>query len=157
MPGSIRPKWFGLRPRYKSGWGHATISITQITIYFTMHSYKLYYCFQTTNVSVLIAFFSSLSTKHNWHHNHQTMAAAGGNGPLAPHMRPCTMWRCLEWMGNNPPSLRMYFWGCWGCVWPSKCSFVPVTMNCHNIGVFWGPYTPSTAPKIIVWVWRAHF
>ncbi len=22
-------------------------------------------------------------------------------------------------------------------------------INCHNIGVFWGPYTPSTAPKII--------
>jgi hypothetical protein len=42
-----------------------------------------------------------------------TMAAAGGNGPLAPqHMRPCTPHQRLEWMGNNPPSLWMYFlWG----------------------------------------------
>ncbi len=37
----------------------------------------------------------------------------------------------------------------WGCVWPSKRSFVPAMMHRHNIGVFWGPYTPSTAPKII--------
>jgi hypothetical protein len=36
-----------------------------------------------------------------------TMAAAGGNGPLAPHMRPCAPRRCFEWMGDNPPSLRM--------------------------------------------------
>jgi hypothetical protein len=40
-----------------------------------------------------------------------TMAAAGGNGPLAPHMRPCAPRRCVEWMGNNPPSLRMYSLG----------------------------------------------
>jgi hypothetical protein len=39
------------------------------------------------------------------------MAAAGGNGPQAPHMRPCAPRRCLEWMGDNPPSLRMYFMG----------------------------------------------
>jgi hypothetical protein len=40
-----------------------------------------------------------------------TMAAAGRNGPLAPHMRPGAPRRCVEWMGNNPPSLRMYFGG----------------------------------------------
>jgi hypothetical protein len=40
-----------------------------------------------------------------------TMAAAGGNGPLAPHMRPCTPHQRFEWMGNNPLSLRMYFLG----------------------------------------------
>ncbi len=27
-------------------------------------------------------------------------------------------------------------------------------MNHHNIGVFWGPYTSSTAPKIIFACWR---
>ncbi len=78
-----------------------------------------------------------------------TMAAAGRNGPLVPHMRPCAPHRCFEWMGDNTPSLRIYFWGGWGCVWPSKRSFIPAMMLCHNIGVFWGPYTPSTAPKII--------
>ncbi len=40
-----------------------------------------------------------------------TMAAAGGNGPLAPHMRPCAPRQCVKWMGDNPPSLRMYSWG----------------------------------------------
>ncbi len=40
-----------------------------------------------------------------------TMAAAGGNGPLAPHMRPCAPRQRVEWMSNNPPSLRMYSLG----------------------------------------------
>jgi hypothetical protein len=40
-----------------------------------------------------------------------TMAAAGGNGPLAPHMRPGALRQCVEWMGDNPLSLRMYFLG----------------------------------------------
>jgi hypothetical protein len=40
-----------------------------------------------------------------------TMAAAGGNGPLVPHMRPGAPRRCVEWMGDNRPSLQMYFWG----------------------------------------------
>ncbi len=40
-----------------------------------------------------------------------TMAAASGNGPLVPHMRPGAPCQHVEWMGDNPPSLRMYFWG----------------------------------------------
>jgi hypothetical protein len=40
-----------------------------------------------------------------------TMAAAGGNGPLVPHMRPGAPRRCIKWMGDNSPSLRMYFGG----------------------------------------------
>jgi hypothetical protein len=40
-----------------------------------------------------------------------TMAAAGKNAPLAPHMRPCPLCQRIEWMGNNPPSLWMYFLG----------------------------------------------
>ncbi len=41
------------------------------------------------------------------------MAAAAGNGPLAPHMRPGAPRQCIKWMGDNPPSLRMYFFGGW--------------------------------------------
>ncbi len=64
-------------------------------------------------------------------------------------MRPWAQCRCFKWIGDNPSSLRMYFGGDRRCVWPSKCSFVPAMIHCHNIGVFWGPYAPSTAPKII--------
>jgi hypothetical protein len=39
------------------------------------------------------------------------MAATGGNGPLGPHMRLCAPRQCIEWMGNNPLSFRMYFGG----------------------------------------------
>ncbi len=40
-----------------------------------------------------------------------TMAAAGGNGPLAPHMRPCAPRQRVGWMGDNLLSLRMYSLG----------------------------------------------
>ncbi len=40
-----------------------------------------------------------------------TMAAVGGNGSLAPHMRPGAPRQRVEWMGDNPLSLRMYFLG----------------------------------------------
>jgi hypothetical protein len=39
------------------------------------------------------------------------MAATGGNCPLGPHMRPFAPRRCFKRMGDNPLSLRMYFWG----------------------------------------------
>jgi hypothetical protein len=39
------------------------------------------------------------------------MATAGGDGPLAPHMRPCALHQPVKWMGDNPPSLRMYSLG----------------------------------------------
>ncbi len=67
------------------------------------------------------------------------MAAAGVNGPLAPHMRPCAPRRRVQWMADNPQASRYIFWGCWGCVWLSNCPFVPAMMYCHSIGVFWGP------------------
>ncbi len=40
-----------------------------------------------------------------------TMAATSNNGPLAPHMRPCTPHQCFEWIGDNPPILPKYFLG----------------------------------------------
>jgi hypothetical protein len=39
------------------------------------------------------------------------MATTGGNGPLAPHMRPYALRQRIQWMGDNPPSKRMYFLG----------------------------------------------
>ncbi len=50
---------------------------------------------------------------------------------------------------TTPWDSRCSFGGGWWCVCPSKRSFVPAMMHCHNIRVFLGPYTPSTASKII--------
>ncbi len=76
-----------------------------------------------------------------------TMAAAGRNGPIAPHMRPSAPRRRFHGWVTTPQACGCIFWGGWGCLWPSKCSFVPAMMHHHNIGVFWGPYTPSTVAK----------
>ncbi len=40
-----------------------------------------------------------------------TMAAAGKNGPLAPHTKLYTPRQCIKWMGDNPPSKWVYFFG----------------------------------------------
>ncbi len=78
-----------------------------------------------------------------------TMAAAGRNIPLAPHMRPCAPHQCIKWMGNNSLRKQIQFLEGWGCIWPPKCSFVPAMIHCHIIGVFWGPCTPSTPQRIV--------
>jgi hypothetical protein len=36
-----------------------------------------------------------------------TIAAAGGNGPLAPNMSSCTPRQRIELMGDNPPSKQV--------------------------------------------------
>ncbi len=94
-----------------SGSGLATIIVTWIAICFTVYSNKCKYCLQTTDFSVFIAFFSYLSTNTTGIATTTTVAAAGRKGPLAPHMRPCPpCWR-IEWMGDNPPSKRVWFIG----------------------------------------------
>ena len=49
-----------------------------------------------------------------------TMAAAGGNGPLAPHMRPFVPCQCIRLVEDNPPSKRMHFLPGLGGVYPSS-------------------------------------
>jgi hypothetical protein len=65
------------------------------------------------NRQLILVFFFSVALAQNTTGvtTTTTMAAAGGNGPLAPHMRPCAPRRRVEWMGNNPLSLRMYSLG----------------------------------------------
>jgi hypothetical protein len=77
-----------------------------------------------------------------------TMAAASGNCPLAPHMRPCTLCQRIKWMGNYPPSKQIYFLVVLRVCMALKHSNVVAMHHCRNKGVFLGPYTPST-PKII--------
>ncbi len=111
MPGSIGPKWFGLRPPYNSGTVHATISNTWIIICFTIYSYQYNFYFQTINFSVFIAFFSSLSTKHNWRHNRHNHGRSRGKWPpSAPH-KALRFTPTLRMDGWQPPELADVFWG----------------------------------------------
>jgi hypothetical protein len=75
-----------------------------------------------------------------------TIAAAGGNSPLAPHMRSCAQRRRIEWMGDNPPSLRMYFFG--GLRVFTALKALPAMMHHHKIGVFLESCTPQQPQKL---------
>ena len=48
------------------------------------------------------------------------MAASGGNGPLAPHMRPFVPRRGVELIEDDPPSKRMHFLPGSGGGYPSR-------------------------------------
>jgi hypothetical protein len=102
-----------------SGSGHAT-TWAQATLLLAI--YELQYVLQYIVVNklfgnhqlILVFFLFSVALARNTTGvtTTTTMAAAGRNGPLAPHMRPCALLQHVEWMGNNPPSLRMCtFWG----------------------------------------------
>ncbi len=51
-----------------------------------------------------------------------TMATAGGNGPLAPHMSPCALRQCVKLIGDNLPSkqIRYNFGGVDGVYGPQN-------------------------------------
>ncbi len=56
-----------LRPCYNKQYTNYNYVLQHIVINYN-------YCLQKTNLSVYIAFSSSLSTKHNWHHNRHNHA-----------------------------------------------------------------------------------
>ncbi len=101
------------------GSGHAT---TQARATLLLAIYELQYVsqyivinklFVNHQLSLVFLFLFSVALAHNTTGvtTATTMAATVGNGPLAPHMRPCAPRRRFKWMGNNPPSLRMYSLG----------------------------------------------
>ncbi len=64
------------------------------------------HCLQTTNFSVFIAFFSSLSKKHNWHHNRHNHGRRRQKWPPStPHeaLRSAPM---LLMDGRQPPKIE---------------------------------------------------
>ncbi len=62
-------------------------------------------------------------------------------------MRSCAQRRHIKWMGNNPPSLGMYFFG--GVRVFMALKALPAMMHHHKIEVFWRPWTPQQPPKNI--------
>ncbi len=121
MPGSIGPKWFGLRPPYNLGLVHATTSNTWIIICFTIYSNTYKHWLQTTSFSNFIAIFSTLTTKHNWHHNcHNHGRRQQKCPPNAPHEALCS--ELTLWMNSlQPPELAdILFWGVEGVYGPQS-------------------------------------
>jgi hypothetical protein len=102
-----------------SGSGHATTR-AQVTLLLAI--YELQYVLQYIVINKLFGnhqlilvflFLFSVAVAQNTTGvtTTTTMAAAGGNSPLAPHMRPRAPRQRVKWMGNNPPSLQMYSLG----------------------------------------------
>ena len=61
------------------------------------------------------------------------MAAAGGNGPLAPHMRSFVPWRCVGLIEEEPRANRYASYRGWVGLWPAKRSNVEATVHHNNI------------------------
>ncbi len=145
MPGSIGQKWFRLWPRHNLG-SPRTISDIWITICFTINVTNKRFGNKKRILVFLFCFSIALAQNTTVVTTATTMAAAGETGPLAPHMRPCALRRRVKWMGNNPPSLRMYFLG--GLRVFMALKVLPAMMHCHKIGVFWWPCTPQQPKKL---------
>ncbi len=102
-----------------SGSGHAT---TRARARLLLAIYELQYVFQYIVVNKLFGnhllilvflfrFSVALAQNTTGVTTATTMAAAGRSAPLAPHMRPCAPRQPIKWMGDNPPSKRMYSLG----------------------------------------------
>ncbi len=138
----------GLGSGHATTWARATLQLAIYELLYVLQ-YIVINNFFANKQLFLVFFFSSLSTKHNWRHlRHNHGRCRRKWPPSTPHeaLRSTPTLQMDRW---QPPELADVFWGGRGCVWPSTHSFVPAMMNCHYIRVFWGPYTPSTAQKII--------
>ncbi len=94
-------------------WARATLLLAIYEIQYVLQYIVINKLFANHQLSLVLLFLFSVALSQNTTGvtTATTMAAAGGNGPLAPHMKPCAVRRRVEWMGDNPPSLRMYSLG----------------------------------------------
>ncbi len=111
MPGSMDQS--GLGSSHATAWARTTL---QLAIYelqsFLQDVITNKIIFNEQLILVFLVYFSvALAQNTTGVTTATAMAIAGGNSPRAPHMTPSTPRGCHKWMGNNPPSKRMYFWG----------------------------------------------
>ncbi len=111
MLGSIGPQWFGLRPCHNLG--SATLLLAIYELQYVLQYIVINKLFSNHKLILVFLFLFSVALAQNTTGvtTATTMAAADGNGPLAPHMRPCAPHRRVKQMGDNPPSLWMYSLG----------------------------------------------
>ncbi len=122
MPGFNRTKvvrapatlQLGLWPRYYQCY-------VNCDIFYNVQLIACKHFLQTTNFSVFIAFFSSLSTKHNWRHNlHNHGRRRQKWPPSTPHEALRSAPRLLM-DGRQPPEIvDVVFWGVEGVYAPQS-------------------------------------
>ncbi len=108
MPGSIGPKWFRLQP-----WAWATLQLGIYELQYNLQDIVINKIVSNKQLILVLLLHFSIALAQNTTGitTASAIAATGGNGPLAPHMRPCAPRQRIKWMGDNPPSKQMYFWG----------------------------------------------
>ncbi len=94
-------------------WARATLLLAIYELQYVLQYIVIHKLFGNHQLILVFLFLFSVAVAQNTTGitTATTMATAGGNGPLVPRMRPCTPRRCIQWMGDNPPSLRMYSLG----------------------------------------------
>ncbi len=101
----------GLGSGHATTWAWATLLLAMYELQYALQYIVMNKLFANHQLILFFFLFSvALAQNTTGITTVTTMAAAGGNGPLVPHMRPCAPRRRVKWMGDNPPSLRMYFW-----------------------------------------------
>ncbi len=94
-------------------WARATLLLAMYELQYVLQYIVINKLFGNHQLILVFLFLFSVAVAQNTIGvtTATTMAATSRNGPLAPHMRPCAPHLRVEWMGDNPPSLRMYSLG----------------------------------------------
>ncbi len=83
----------------------------------------------------------------NQHNHSQPWPPPAETAPQCPTWGLALCTNVSNGWATTPQASRYNFWGCWGCVWPSKHSDIVAMHHHRNKGLLWGPYTPSIPPK----------
>ncbi len=103
----------GLGSGHATTWARATLLSAIYELQYVLQYIVINKLFGNHQLILVFLFLFSVAVAQNTTGvtTATTMAATSRNGPLAPHMRPRTPHLRIGWMGDNPPSLRMYSLG----------------------------------------------
>jgi hypothetical protein len=106
---AARSIWFRLRSCHN--WGSTTLQLAIYELQHVLQYIVMNKLFGDKQLILVFLYLFSVALAQNITGvtTATTMVAAGRNAPLAPHMRPGAPRQCIEWMGDIPPSLRVYF------------------------------------------------
>ena len=88
----------GLGSSHTTTWARATLQLAMYELQYVLQYIVKIKRFGNHQLMLVFLFLFSVALAQNTTGvtTTTTMAAAGKNGPLAPHMRPCTLHQCFE-------------------------------------------------------------